>query len=232
MLSSLLTSKLNTAQNDASLDYRAILADLALKYGRQDEATTGTVADFVNSIDLHEVSVSRWDRLASATDVCLREGRTTPQVVLKLVRECPASSLDHDDLLALCSVRAHLEGEAGEEVESILRPEIVAYWEDAIEDDIRQNGILADLFTDDDMIEGERLVEETVEEILAEYKLKFDSKDVNAICAYVDVASEIESNRERAGGDDKYESQRESGWGGVDAIDDLFEIDGPIGGAA
>jgi len=125
-----------------------------------------------------------------------------------------------------------LEGEAGEEVESILRPEIVAYWEDAIEDDIRQNGILADLFTDDDMIEGERLVEETVEEILAEYKLKFDSKDVNAICAYVDVASEIESNRERAGGDDKYESQRESGWGGVDAIDDLFEIDGPIGGAA
>ena len=231
VLSSLLTSKLHTARSDASLDYRAILADLALKYGRQDEATARTVADFVNSIDLHEVSVSRWDRLASATDVCLKEGRTTPQAVLKLVRECPASSLDHDDFLALCSVRAHLEGEVGEEVESILRPEIVDYWEDAIEDDIRQNGILAGLFTDDDMIEGERLVEETVEEILAEYKLEFDSKDVSAICAYVDVASEIESNRERAGGDDKYESQRESGWGGVDAIDDLFQIDGPIGGA-
>ena len=64
-----------------------------------------------------------------------------------------------------------MEGGMGQEVEDILRPLIISYWEETIEDDIRENGILADLYTDEEMIDGERRVQETVEGILAEYGL-------------------------------------------------------------
>ena len=78
---------------------------------------------------------------------------------------------------------------------------------------------------------GERRVTDAVEEILTEYGLRFDTKDVETITRRVDVASEIESNQQHAEGED-YRSDREGGWGwtGVDAVDDLFNSDGPMGG--
>lgn len=230
VLSDLTKDKLPVALTEGRLDYGAILADLTLRYGRQDQATIEVVATFVNSVDVHDTSLSQWEHLASATDTCLTEGRTTGKRVLSLVRECPSSSLEHSGLLALCKMRAHMEGGMGQEVEDILRPLIISYWEETIEDDIRENGILADLYTDEEMIDGERRVQETVEGILAEYGLDFDEVDVRAIVERVDVASEIESNREHADGEEYRSERGGQGWTAVDAVDDLFDIDGPMGG--
>jgi hypothetical protein len=124
-----------------------------------------------------------------------------------------------------------MEGDTGQEVENILRPVIVSYWKETIEDDIRANGLLADLYDDGDALEGERRVENAVEENLAEYGLDFDAEDFATIAGCVDVASEIESNRERGGDSEEYRSEGRSGmWSTIDAVDDLFSIDGPMGG--
>lgn len=231
VLSDLAKNKLSLAKAGRRYDYGAILADLTLQYGRQDETTSQIVATFVNSVDLHDALVSQWERLASAMDICLTEGRTTPEKALSLVRECGSSSLDHSDLLALSKMRAHMEGNTGQEVENILRPLIVSYWEETIEDEIRENGLLADLYGDDDTLEGEWRVENAVEETLAEYGLDFDAADFATIAGCVDVASEVESNRERVDGSEEYRSEgRGDAWSTIDAIDDLFNIDGPMGG--
>ena len=150
----------------------------------------------MNLVDLHDASVSQWEHLASAMDICLTEGRTTPERALSLVRECESSSLDHSDLLALSKMRAHMEGDTGQEVESILRPLVVSYWEETIEDDIRENGLLTDLYGDDDTLEGERRVENAVEEILAEYGLHFDAEDFDIIAGHVDVALAVQNPTE------------------------------------
>jgi hypothetical protein len=124
-------------------------------------------------------------------------------------------------------------GDTGEEVENILRPLIVSYWKETIEDEIRENGILADLYGDDDTLEGEQRVENVVEEILVEYGLDFDAEDFATIAGCVDVVSEIESNRERVDGSEEYRSEgRGDTWSTIDTVDDLFNIDGPMGGPA
>jgi adenylate kinase family enzyme len=230
VLSRLAKSKLPVALRESDVDYGALLAEMTLKHGGKDRGTKEIVTQFVNTVDLTEQSLSQWESLASATDMCLREGRTTPERALSLVRKSSSSSLNHDDLLALSVMRGHLEGEIGREVEVILRPLIVSYWEDTIESDIRENGLLAQLFSEDDIPEGEDIVRRTVEEILSEYGLAFEASDVQTIANRVDVAYEIESNQQRAAGED-YESEREVyGWGGPDAVDDLFQTDGPMGG--
>ena len=129
VLSDLTKNQLAVAQVGGRFDYGAILADLALQYGRQDEMTSDIAASFVNSVDLHDASVSQWERLASAIDICVTEGRTTPAKALSLVRECRSSNLDHGDLVALSKMRAHIKENTGQEMENILRPIIVSYWE-------------------------------------------------------------------------------------------------------
>jgi len=148
---------------------------------------------------------------------------------LELIREIPLGDLGHNGFMALSRVRSHLKDEIGEEVDNLLRPAIVAYWEDAIDDEIQADEVLEDLFDDEDVIEGERLVEQAVERILSEYDLNFRTEDVRTIARRVDVVSIIEGNRERAAGD-AIEHDEVSGTGyGTDAIDDLFDIDTPTG---
>jgi hypothetical protein len=125
-----------------------------------------------------------------------------------------------------------LTGSDGDEVEEILRPAIVAYWEGNIEEDIRQNGVLASLVSEDEHADGERLVEEAVSEILSEYELQFDDSDVSTIAEQVDVFSIIAANQDRDGGDYEYEGRGGGrGGGDVDVIDDLFEMEGPMRGS-
>jgi hypothetical protein len=203
---------------------------LSLTYGGKDAQTAATVAEFVNGVDIRKTPISQWGRLAAAADACLAQGRTTAERALALVEASASSELDQDAFLSLSKMRTHLKGYLGWQVENILRPLIVSFWQGAIEDDIRENGILSDLFSDDEVVDGERRVEETVEEILAEYGIQFGPADVNAIAARVDVASEIESNREHAEGEDHRSEWQGGGWSGVDAVDDLFHVDGPLGG--
>lgn len=125
-----------------------------------------------------------------------------------------------------------MTGSDGDEVEEILRPAIVAYWEGNIEEDIRQNGVLVSLVSEDEHADGERLVEEAVSEILSEYELQFDDSDVSTIAEQVDVFSIIAANQDRDGGDYEYEGRGGGrGGGDVDVIDDLFEMEGPMRGS-
>jgi hypothetical protein len=79
VLADLTKNKLSVTQAGRRFDYGAILADLTLQYGRQDETTSEIVATFVNSVDLHDASLSQWERFASAMDICLtRVGMESP----------------------------------------------------------------------------------------------------------------------------------------------------------
>ena len=70
-----------------------------------------------------------------------------------------------------------------------------------------------------------------MEEILVEYGLEFNNEDVAKIVVCVDVISEIESNRERGDYNEEYRSEGRGGtWSTIDPVDDLFNIDGPMGG--
>jgi hypothetical protein len=197
----------------------------------EDESARRHVAKFVNSVNLTGSSLVHWDRLMSAANACLKGGRIKPQVALNLIRESQSRSLDHRDLLSLCRARALLKGDLGIEAEGLLRPKVIDYWEDNIAEDIRQNGTLDDLYSEDDVIEGERLVREAVDSILAEYGLEFEPSDMETIASRVDVASEIEANCENSSSNEDYDSSREGGWRSIaDPIDDLFHVDGPIRG--
>ena len=61
--------------------------------------------------------------------------------------------------------------------------------------------------------------------------VSFDYSDVHAIADQVDVLSMISENQRRDGGEVEYGGRggTEAGWG-RDAIDDLFEMDGPMRG--
>jgi hypothetical protein len=229
LLAQLAQDALPRALAENRFDYGAILADLSLEFNGADKSTAAAAATFVNTVDLQAGQLARWDKLASATDACLVQGSITPGRALELVKTSSEASLTHTDLVALCAMRSHIDGNIGQEVEEILRPLIVEYWMDNIEDDIRKNGVLAGLYDEHEIIDGERLVREAVQQVLDDYALHFDDYAVEAIAGCVDVASEIESNREQAEGED-YESERSGQWQAVDAIDDLFNIDGPMGG--
>jgi adenylate kinase family enzyme len=228
VLEELTKTKLNAGTSN--LDYKAILADLAARYPRSARVTA-MAANYVNSVDLENASMSRWDRFASAADKCLVEGQTTAGAAVQIVRKAPASELSHEDFLALCKIRGHLTGHDGDEVAAILRPAIVSFWEDNIDEDIRQNGVLSHLVDEDDSADGERLVEEAISAILAEYELDFHYSDIQSIAEQVDVFSIIAANQERAVGDREYEGRGGASGGEADAIDDLFEMDGPMRGA-
>jgi len=90
---------------------------------------------------------------------------------------------------------------------------------------------LADFYSEDDIPTAEDRVADTVYDILAEYELGFESSDIASIASCVDVAYEIERNQERSAGSD-YDSGDGGihGWSGPDAVDDLFDTDGPMGG--
>lgn len=231
IVTSLIADSFSDAFAAEDLDYCATLADLAMRYGHDDAKTAESVATFVNSVDLQNKAILHWDRLASAAQTCLKAGRTTAENALRLIRASAASGLDHDDLLALANIRIHLYGEERDEAEKILRPLIIDYWKGNIEDEVRSNGILDDLYSDEESLEGEQLVEEMVEDVLNEYSIEFDYDDIQTICSQVDIVSEIEGNRERTGGDDSYEGRSDLDLTPpVDAIDDLFDTDGPMAG--
>jgi hypothetical protein len=231
ILSALAKSNFPKALSEGKVDYGALLAELTLKLGGAERSAKDAVTKFVNRVEIGKSPISRWASLASATDLCLTQGRTTPERAVSLVRKCSSSSLDHDDFLALSKMRGHLKGDVGEEVAALLRPLIVEYWKDAIETDLRENGILADFYSEDDIPTAEDRVADTVYDILAEYELGFESSDIASIASCVDVAYEIESNQERSAGSD-YDSGDGGiqGWSGPDAVDDLFDTDGPMGG--
>ncbi len=229
-LASLGSRKLPLKEQDATLSYKAILCDLALKYARDNPQVQDVVAKFLESVEVEGYDLTRWDRLASAIGASLDLGIISADRGLALARQCVLSYLDRNDLLALAQVRRRLPGELGQQFEAVLRPEVVSYWQDAIEEEIREQDVLGELYDEEEISEGRDLVSDAVSELLDEYDLEFDSADVASIALNCDVGSFIADNQERASRAPPDDRDGGASWPtGVDEIDDLFQIDGPVG---
>jgi len=136
-------------------------------------------------------------------------------------------ALEHDDYVALSILFDELGKEYVVEYSAKYKSLVVEYWQDMIDHDIWNKGVLDEYLYDEEENAANESLYQHVFDILSEYKVEFEKADIEAICEYCDVWQHIESNRENcAREDEQYERARDVGYSLLSedaAIDDLFQ---------
>jgi hypothetical protein len=212
---------------DYDLEYKALLADTIIKFSPRNEEAVSMVIRFAGQLTEVEAAFGGWEYLAPVLGYCVKSGEMKPEVALLLMQKLELDSLDYDDINALVDFRRHLDVVHSEALAHILRPVICNYWEDNIEEELRDRGTLASYMSEDDADEAEEAAERELEKILGSYNIKFSSSDFQDILSRIDVDDFIYQNQ-------KSEVQLERGYGGGthvetggSEIDDLFSVDFP-----
>jgi hypothetical protein len=139
-------------------------------------------------------------------------------------------TLEHDGFVELSKLFNELGNKYIEKYSQKFKKLILEYWEDMVDENISNDGVLSIYFDDEEEIEAFNALDEYVSANLSEYAVRFDDGEIESICENCNVWDHIEYNRENAAHeDDYYESVRDSGYSSISedaAIDDLFDRTG------
>ena len=136
-------------------------------------------------------------------------------------------SADHSAFISLSSLFKELGQEYVEKYSNRFKKLIMEYWEEMIDENISEDGVLDGYFYESEESEAYDSLHGYIVDNLSEYEIDFSEEDIDLICENCDVTQHIIDNVENASHEpDDFDSHSDRGYSTISedaAIDDLFE---------
>jgi hypothetical protein len=148
------------------------------------------------------------------------------EAVARLLDGFDAEDMNGEELESVSKLLPLLPENHQPAFDSALRAAIIDFWQNFLTQEIIERDVLSDFFDNENTAQAERIIEEELDNILADYGLNFAQDECNEILRYVDIDDIINGNIKRAShydddGDSSYVDR------GPSEIDDLFSFDVP-----
>ena len=225
----LVAKKIETTYDNATLDYKVILSDIALKKQFKNSENLIAIENFIKILSLENDHISYIPELVQIIHWGFRREILNSKDVfiedfMKLVLDEP---MNHEDLVAISSLIEKIQLNKKDMMVTKIKENIKEYWSYNIDQEISESDTLSDIHKDEDEEYASEILHDYIKNVFSEYNVEFNENEIEDILGCCDVSKIIEENKERAWKEDyEYERWREVEFEVTDedeAIDDLFD---------
>lgn len=205
---------------------KARLCELALQHCDVDNQPMPEIHRFILAVSELPECCEYLSAISPLLVYELQNQLISEEAVARLLDGFDAEDMNGEELESVSKILPLLPENHQPAFDSALRAAIIDFWQNFLTQEIIERDVLSDFFDNENTAQAERIIEEELDNILADYGLNFAQDECNEILRYVDIDDIINGNIKRAShydddGDSSYVDR------GPSEIDDLFSFDVP-----
>ncbi len=226
---SLLDKKLNCKKN---INYCLVLINTCIKLLKPEDEAKEKISKYFNSINLKEEIIFQIEDFFQIAEFCINEKifNITTNDFNNFVLEILDGPLDKNELESIDNALFCFD-DVPIELADKLKQNVIEYWTDTISDFIKEDGVLYNYSSEENIYDAELEVYSALELNMDYGCVSFSNDELESIASHVDIENIIENNRKNLiyEDDDSYEDWKNfSGKSNIletvhDQIDDLFD---------